>query len=163
MWGCFTVGDIVRPGETISSESLSRRAGGKGANQAVAVANAGGKVTLVGAIGKDGAWVKDQLMNFGVGVEQIRTVEVSYDAYGFERCSLSMKYTTQESTGRAIIQLAESGENSISARSFVYFHTNLLTYNASPLQRCELRVFSCTHDIGHCTLLSSLATKRDPL
>jgi len=87
------VKDIVRPGETISSTSLSRRAGGKGANQAVAVAKAGGNVTLIGAIGQDGAWVKDQLKSFGVEVEGIKT--------------------DQESTGRAIIQLAKSGENSI--------------------------------------------------
>ena len=69
--------DIVRPGETISSTSHFRRAGGKGANQAVAVTKAGGRVTLVGAVGEDGAWVKDQLNGFGVNVEGIKVVEVS--------------------------------------------------------------------------------------
>jgi ribokinase len=73
----FIVKDIVRPGETVSSVSLSRRAGGKGANQAAAVAKAGGIVTLVGAIGQDGVWVKDQLENFGVEVDAITTVDVS--------------------------------------------------------------------------------------
>jgi len=75
------VKDIVRPGETISSTSLSRRAGGKGANQAVAVAKAGGNVTLVGAVGEDGLWVKDQLTEFGVDVEGIEPVKGSRCVY----------------------------------------------------------------------------------
>ncbi|KZP17044.1 Ribokinase-like protein [Athelia psychrophila] len=89
----FHVKDIVRPGETISSSSLSKRSGGKGANQAVAVAKAGGAVSLVGAIGPDGDSVKDNIAQFGVDVQGIELV--------------------QEPTGRAIIQLTEGGENSI--------------------------------------------------
>ncbi|KZT26111.1 Ribokinase-like protein [Neolentinus lepideus HHB14362 ss-1] len=89
----FHVRDIVRAGETTSSSGIETRAGGKGANQAVAIAKAGGQVDLVGAIGEDGRWVLDQLKKFGVNVDDVRIAE--------------------ESTGRAIIQLAESGENSI--------------------------------------------------
>lgn len=81
----FLVKDIVRPGETISSASLSRRAGGKGANQAAAVAKAGGIVILVGAIGQDGLWAKDQLKNFGVEVDTITTVDVSCTARKLDR------------------------------------------------------------------------------
>ncbi|KAF7968148.1 hypothetical protein HWV62_31720 [Athelia sp. TMB] len=86
--------DIVRPGETISSSHLSQRPGGKGANQAVAVAKAGGAVSLFGAIGEDEASVKDNIADFGVDVQGIEI--------------------TQEPTGRAIIQLTQGGENSIS-------------------------------------------------
>ncbi len=68
--------DIVRPGETISSNNLEKRAGGKGANQAVAVARAGGQVDLVGAIGRDGIWVKSQLENAGVDVSGVLVAEV---------------------------------------------------------------------------------------
>ncbi|PBK71843.1 Ribokinase-like protein [Armillaria solidipes] len=89
----FHVKDIVRPGETISSNNLEKRAGGKGANQAVAVARAGGQVDLVGAIGRDGIWVKSQLENAGVDVSGVLVAE--------------------ESTGRAVIQLTSKGENSI--------------------------------------------------
>jgi ribokinase len=71
----FAVKDIVRPGETVSSASLSRRAGGKGANQAVAVSKAGGCVALIGAIGHDGVWVKE-LKNFNVEVGAIEIVDV---------------------------------------------------------------------------------------
>ncbi|EPQ50805.1 Ribokinase-like protein [Gloeophyllum trabeum ATCC 11539] len=89
----FHVRDIVRAGETTSSTGIERRAGGKGANQAVAVARAGGPVELIGAVGEDGRWVRDQLNEFGVNVD-----EVAF---------------TDEPTGRAVIQLAESGENCI--------------------------------------------------
>src|SRR5688572_17039697 len=44
---------LPRPGETILGGPLSRHAGGKGANQAVAAARAGAHVTFVGASGDD--------------------------------------------------------------------------------------------------------------
>ncbi|KDQ56648.1 hypothetical protein JAAARDRAFT_70363 [Jaapia argillacea MUCL 33604] len=93
----FHVQDIVLPGQTISSTSFTRKPGGKGANQSVAVAKSlpkgKGKVRLVGAVGADGQWVKDEVAKCGVEVEGVDAVE--------------------EPTGRAIIQLSQSGENSI--------------------------------------------------
>lgn len=71
----YAVRNIVRPGETISSTSYERRAGGKGANQACAIAKAGGSVELLGAVGFDGAWVKSQLKDSGVGVAFVKEVE----------------------------------------------------------------------------------------
>lgn len=44
---------IPRPGETVIGGSFTSAGGGKGANQAVAAARAGGKVTFVGRIGAD--------------------------------------------------------------------------------------------------------------
>jgi ribokinase len=43
-----------RPGETVSAQSFSVYAGGKGANQALAAARAGADVRLYGAVGRDG-------------------------------------------------------------------------------------------------------------
>ncbi|HEU5000303.1 MAG TPA: ribokinase [Lapillicoccus sp.] len=46
---------LPKPGETLLAESVVRSGGGKGANQAVAAARAGGAVTaMVGAVGTDG-------------------------------------------------------------------------------------------------------------
>lgn len=76
----FHLPHIVRPGETISSASLSRGAGGKGANQAYACAKAGGNVVLEGHIGSDGLWVRDLLEEGGVRVDRVEVLkdEVSH-------------------------------------------------------------------------------------
>jgi len=87
------VKDFVQPGQTISSTNLAKYTGGKGANQAVAIARAGAIVDFVGAVGQDGFWVQDELRAAGVGVEGISIAE--------------------KSTGRAIIQVNELGENAI--------------------------------------------------
>lgn len=74
----FAVKSIVRPGETLSSTRFERRAGGKGANQAVAVAQAGAHVVLIGAIGSDGDWILKNLNAFGVDIRKVVfTAEVS--------------------------------------------------------------------------------------
>lgn len=44
---------IPKPGETILGGEFTQAAGGKGANQAVAAARAGGAVTFVARIGRD--------------------------------------------------------------------------------------------------------------
>ena len=90
----FALPHIVKPGETISSTSFTRRAGGKGANQAYAVAKAGGSVDLDGCVGTDGEWIKAFLEKGGVGVNRLKVID-------------------EEVTGRAIIQSASDGENSI--------------------------------------------------
>ena len=70
---CWKVKAIVRPGETLSSTRYERRAGGKGANQAVALAQAGSQVTLVGATGLDGDWVIEELHRLGVDTSKVIT------------------------------------------------------------------------------------------
>jgi len=89
----FHVRHIVRKGETISSHAHESRVGGKGANQAIAIARAGGTVQFYGTIGKDGTWVRDSMMNCGIDVSGI--------------------IVSDEPTGHAIIQVDENGENSI--------------------------------------------------
>lgn len=89
----YRVPAIVRPGETIASASLGVFAGGKGANQSVAVARAGGHVSHVGRIGEDGRWLVEKLASAGVDVTGVRV--------GTER------------TGNAIIQVDDAGQNAI--------------------------------------------------
>lgn len=54
---------------------MTKRAGGKGANQAYAIAKAGGQVTLDGNVGKDGEWVRDMLRESGVDVSRLGVLD----------------------------------------------------------------------------------------
>ena len=67
---------ISRPGETISSSGFENRPGGKGANQAVAIAKAGGSVDFIGIVGPNGKWLIDELRGHGVGADRMVIVEV---------------------------------------------------------------------------------------
>ncbi|WP_035127783.1 PfkB family carbohydrate kinase [Conexibacter woesei] len=61
------------PGETVAGGTLTRSGGGKGANQAVAAARAGGDVALVGAVGDDdlGAGALAELAAEGIDVSAV--------------------------------------------------------------------------------------------
>lgn len=65
------------PGETVSGTAFETISGGKGANQAVAAARAGGSVHMIGAVGGDvfGARLREGLDNAGIDVTRLRTVE----------------------------------------------------------------------------------------
>lgn len=110
------VSDAVRPGETIFSTELERRVGGKGANQAVAVARAGGNVALVGAVGEDGGWVIDQLRAYGVDVSAVHKAEVRQDDE--YRLHPSVKVQLQGLTGRSTILLSPNGQKPISQTEY---------------------------------------------
>jgi ribokinase len=66
-----------RPGETVLAQAdLRRYAGGKGANQAVAAAEAGAQVAMVGAVGDDdaGRAYLGRLRERGIDVSGVRVV-----------------------------------------------------------------------------------------
>jgi len=85
-----------RPGETVLGGEFFTAAGGKGANQAVAAARFGGRVTFVARLGRDtlGDQAIARLMNDGIDVSH-----VSRDP--------------QIASGAALIFVAKNGENSI--------------------------------------------------
>lgn len=89
----FRVNHIVRPGETISAQSIEKRAGGKGLNQSIALAKTFGKVYHAGSIGMDGSFLKEYLSGEGIDTSYIRQ--------------------SATATGNAIIQVDDKGENSI--------------------------------------------------
>jgi len=89
----FTVDHVVQPGETLSSSSFFRSAGGKGANQSAALAKAGAHVTHAGKIGSDGQFMVDLLSGYGVDTSLIRRYEGA--------------------TGQALIQLDKHKQNAI--------------------------------------------------
>jgi ribokinase len=91
---------IPRPGETILGGRFSMAAGGKGANQAVAAARAGGQVTLLARVGRD---------MFGR-----QAIE------GFRRDGIDVQHVVEDEqapSGVALIFVAASGENSIGVAS----------------------------------------------
>jgi len=89
----YKVPHIVKPGETISASEVQQFAGGKGANQSVALAKAGAPVWHGGTIGSDGEWLLDLLQKFNVKTGLVKR----YDG----------------PTGQAIIQVSDEGQNSI--------------------------------------------------
>ena len=89
----YHVPHIVRPGETIACDKLDRHAGGKGANQSLALGRAGVETLHVGQVGRDGLFLKEGLAAAGVDVDFVDVVD--------------------EPTGHAIIQVAADGENAI--------------------------------------------------
>jgi ribokinase len=91
---------IPRPGETILGGEFSTAAGGKGANQAVAAARAGGKVMFVARVGQD---------MFGEQAVQ-----------GFVGDGINVDYVVRDAaspSGVALIFVAADGENSIAVAS----------------------------------------------
>ncbi len=89
----YSVDSIVAPGETISSLSYSEHCGGKGLNQAIALAKAGAKVAMAGCLGLDGEGLKEVLKLNGVCTSLIKEVAGP--------------------SGHAIIQVNKKGQNSI--------------------------------------------------
>jgi len=91
----FKVAAPPRAGETVSAGSLATLPGGKGANQAVAAARAGGEVAMAGAVGDDafGRSLRAALAEAGVDQHLVRSVA--------------------EPTGTAAVAVDAGGENQI--------------------------------------------------
>lgn len=72
-----TAPTLPGPGETVLGDAFTTVPGGKGANQAVAVARAGGRCSFIGAVGDDGfaAALRDNMVASGVDVSLLRSVE----------------------------------------------------------------------------------------
>ena len=72
----FVVDRLPPPGATVLASSLVSAPGGKGANQAIAAARAGGQVQFVGAVGDDSvaAALLAHLRANGVGTDAVSTV-----------------------------------------------------------------------------------------
>ncbi len=85
-----------KAGETLAGQDFRTIPGGKGANQAVAAAKAGGQVVLIGRVGADayGTTLNANLASYGVDTSRIFT-------------------TPDTATGIALIIVEQSGENRI--------------------------------------------------
>ena len=87
---------LPNPGETLLAQSSQEICGGKGANQAVAAARAGGLVTMIGRVGDD-AFAQRLVANLDAA--KISTEHVSRT----ENCA----------SGLAIVAVDDQGQNSI--------------------------------------------------
>jgi len=70
---------LPRPGETVAGQEFRMVPGGKGANQAVAVARLGGRVAMVGRVGPDafGETLRAGMLRQGVNVDHVLVDEAS--------------------------------------------------------------------------------------
>ena len=84
---------LPQAGETLSCQGFARYLGGKGINQSIAIARAGGAVKHIGAVGADGAFALAQIADMGLDTNDIRV--------------------TDTNTGHAVICLDKQGENHI--------------------------------------------------
>ncbi|MBS1302461.1 ribokinase [Loktanella sp. SALINAS62] len=89
----YAVPHMPAPGETLSATDHAEFLGGKGTNMSVACARAGATVHHIGAVGDDGEWCVDRLMEYGVDTRFIARADVD---------------TTQ-----AVILVDKDGENTI--------------------------------------------------
>jgi ribokinase len=96
----YQVDHFSRPGESLIARAYARGAGGKGANQSIAIARAGASVIHTGMIGDEGRWMLEAMAADGVSVEGV--------------------FVSEEPGGHAMIQVTPDGQNSI----VVYGGTN---------------------------------------
>ena len=89
----YSMPHFVQPGETLQSNAYNIYCGGKGLNQSVAAARAGAKTIHAGMCGKGGEMLLEFLGSNGVELSFLGKPDIAQ--------------------GHAIIQVSESGENSI--------------------------------------------------
>ncbi|MCL2564135.1 MAG: ribokinase [Oscillospiraceae bacterium] len=87
---------IPAPGETILAQGVQTFGGGKGANQAAAIAKLGGDVTMIGRVGND---------------DHGRTLRTQLQANGVNTCGIETSDGVP--TGTAYINVSDAGENNI--------------------------------------------------
>ncbi|MFN3662620.1 ribokinase [Yoonia sp.] len=89
----YAVPHIPAPGETLGTTGREMFLGGKGANMSVAAARAAARVNHIGAVGKDGLWTAQRLLEYGVDTRNIAVLDTE--------------------TAQAIIMVDPAGENVI--------------------------------------------------
>lgn len=92
----YYVPHLPKPGETLAVNRFNRGLGGKGANMSVAASRAASLVSHVGAVGTDGTWARQRLLEYGVDTRHIAILDT-------------------QPTGHAVINVGEdeAGENAI--------------------------------------------------
>jgi ribokinase len=119
---------LPRRGETITNAEFLQTLGGKGANQAIAAARAGGAVSFIGCVGDDpgGAEIRQSLATAGIGLEFLFT------ASGIP-------------SGAALVMIGQDGDNylSVAPGSNACLGRGHVDRSASLLGRAAIIVLQC--------------------
>lgn len=89
----YLLSHLPGAGETLAALSFRQGLGGKGANMSVAAARAAARILHIGAVGKDGLWARDRLLEYGVDIQHVTISDTA--------------------TGHANISVDTNGENNI--------------------------------------------------
>ena len=137
-----STGRLPAPGETVLGGRFAVHQGGKGANQAVAAARAGARVTMVGAVGTDehGRHAIDALQAEGVDVSRVRQIE-------------------QEPSGVALVVVGPRGENQIAVAPGANAVLELEGDDTGIIGEAD--VLLTNHEIPHSVVLQALRAAHD--
>ena len=137
-----TADRLPSPGETVLGGRFAVHHGGKGANQAVAAARAGTRVTMIGAVGTDdhGESSLAALEAEGIDVSRVRRVEV-------------------EPTGVALIVVGPRGENQITVAPGANSTLELDADDRAAVGEAD--VILTNHEIPLSTVTDALRAARD--
>ena len=89
----YLVPHFPAPGETLTTLDHQRTLGGKGANQSIALARAGGDVRHIGATNPEDEWLRAEMRSAGVELSGVQDSALA--------------------TGHAIVSVSADGENQI--------------------------------------------------
>lgn len=146
--GSINVDHVIRvpyfpkAGETLTGYGYQIAYGGKGANQAVAAARVGAKVSFIGAIGDD-----------QIG----QTMKQAFEQDGIDTSAICV--IPNQSTGLAMIQVADSGENSIviSAGANADLSESLVEQHKSQIEQADILLMQLESPLQAVTLATKFA------
>ena len=132
------VSHIPAPGETLTATAAFMSLGGKGANQALAAARAGGDVTLIGCVGDD---------DFGTRcIEHLRREGIHIGAIMKDGPSTSCAFITVDDAGENSI-VVSPGANHALMPMHVEEHAALIRSTAALLLQLECPLPTVLHSI----------------
>jgi ribokinase len=137
-----TADHLPAPGETVLGGSFAVHDGGKGANQAVAAARAGARVTVIGAVGADehGERAVAALAAEGIDVSRVRRHD-------------------DESTGVALIVVGPRGENQIAVAPGANATLELTDEDRATIAAAD--VLLVTHEVPAAAVLDAVRVARE--
>ncbi|AUJ25237.1 ribokinase [Virgibacillus sp.] len=129
---------MPRQGETVLGQSFALYPGGKGANQAVAAARLGAKVTMIGAVGEDefGVTLRKHLQVEGINTDGV--IKNSEQSTGVANIILS------EDDNRIIVA---PGANALVTKEVIDRHENIIQQSDIILLQLEIPLTTVAYTV----------------